>query len=208
MRRSRSPARLIVPGAGRSSPSIAPFGRARSAKPARSWRWPARRRSSPIGCGRSYGDVALNPGGAIIDCRGLDRFIDFDWQSGVLTCEAGVRLAISYKLLVGGGTNGKFTDAWKQLHPTDPGYTCCQAANLQNPVSHLGQRIDLVLYRGPIQAVEASLAGKSPDRSHADDAAIVAVRSCRARSNARRRSRALTEVVITTAGYLQVRGAR
>jgi FAD/FMN-containing dehydrogenase len=51
---------------------------------------------SPVlayGCGRSYGDVALNPGGRLIDCRGLDRFIEFDPATGVLSCEAGVRLA-------------------------------------------------------------------------------------------------------------------
>jgi FAD/FMN-containing dehydrogenase len=47
----------------------------------------------PFGNGRSYGDVGLNPGGALIDCRGLDRFIDFDRRTGILTCEAGVRLA-------------------------------------------------------------------------------------------------------------------
>jgi FAD/FMN-containing dehydrogenase len=45
------------------------------------------------GNGRSYGDVALNPGGTLIDCRGLDRFIDFDRQTGILTCEPGIRLA-------------------------------------------------------------------------------------------------------------------
>ncbi|WP_162987106.1 FAD-binding oxidoreductase [Sphingomonas paeninsulae] len=45
------------------------------------------------GCGRSYGDAPLNPGGRLIDCRGLDRIISFDGQTGVLTCEAGVRLA-------------------------------------------------------------------------------------------------------------------
>ncbi len=45
------------------------------------------------GCGRSYGDSPLNPNGRLIDCRSLDRFIAFDRQSGVLTCEAGVRLA-------------------------------------------------------------------------------------------------------------------
>ena len=45
------------------------------------------------GCGRSYGDVALNPDGLLVDCRGLDRFIAFDRESGRLTCEAGVRLA-------------------------------------------------------------------------------------------------------------------
>lgn len=45
------------------------------------------------GCGRSYGDVALNAGGTLVDCTALDRFIDFDPESGLLTCEAGVRLA-------------------------------------------------------------------------------------------------------------------
>ena len=70
---------------------------------------------------------------------------------------------LTYKLLVRGGTNGKFTDAWKQLHPTDSGFTCCQAADLGNRRSLLSQRIDLVLYRGPIQAVKASLlAGNLP----------------------------------------------
>ncbi len=44
------------------------------------------------GAGRSYGDVALNPGGTLWATRGLDRFIDFDAQNGVLTCEAGVLL--------------------------------------------------------------------------------------------------------------------
>ena len=28
------------------------------------------------GCGRSYGDVALNPDGLLIDCRALDRAHD------------------------------------------------------------------------------------------------------------------------------------
>jgi FAD/FMN-containing dehydrogenase len=45
------------------------------------------------GCGRSYGDVALNPGGRLLDCRGLDRFVSFDRETGILTCEAGVQLA-------------------------------------------------------------------------------------------------------------------
>jgi FAD/FMN-containing dehydrogenase len=47
----------------------------------------------PFGCGRSYGDVALNPGGHLIDCRSLDCFVDFDRSTGLLTCEAGVTLA-------------------------------------------------------------------------------------------------------------------
>ena len=46
----------------------------------------------PYGNGRSYGDVCLNPGGALWKTSGLDRFIYFDIELGVLTCEAGVLL--------------------------------------------------------------------------------------------------------------------
>lgn len=52
-----------------------------------------RRPALAYGCGRSYGDVPLNPDGLLLDCRGLDRFVAFDRATGVLTCEAGVRLA-------------------------------------------------------------------------------------------------------------------
>jgi FAD/FMN-containing dehydrogenase len=45
------------------------------------------------GLGRSYGDVALNPDGVLIDCRQLNNFIAFDRATGQLTCEAGVSLA-------------------------------------------------------------------------------------------------------------------
>ena len=47
----------------------------------------------PFGNGRSYGDSCLNDGGALIDTRALDRFIQFDPESGVLRCEAGVLLS-------------------------------------------------------------------------------------------------------------------
>ncbi|MGB3809095.1 MAG: FAD-binding oxidoreductase [Parvibaculum sp.] len=46
----------------------------------------------PYGSGRSYGDSCLNDGGALLDARGLDKFISFDEEAGVLTCEAGVTL--------------------------------------------------------------------------------------------------------------------
>ncbi len=45
------------------------------------------------GLGRSYGDAALNDRRRIIDMCGLDRLLDFDPDTGVLTCEAGVSLA-------------------------------------------------------------------------------------------------------------------
>ncbi|WP_115562903.1 FAD-binding oxidoreductase [Xanthomonas arboricola] len=47
----------------------------------------------PRGNGRSYGDSCLNPDGALLCARGLDRFIAFDPATGVLYCEAGVTLA-------------------------------------------------------------------------------------------------------------------
>ncbi len=47
----------------------------------------------PFGNGRSYGDVCLNDGGMLLDCRELNRFIGFDPGTGVLRCEAGVLLA-------------------------------------------------------------------------------------------------------------------
>ncbi|MDI3341786.1 MAG: FAD-binding oxidoreductase [Sphaerobacter sp.] len=46
----------------------------------------------PYGYGRSYGDSCLNEGGTLLDVSGLNRFIHFDDQTGVLRCEAGVRL--------------------------------------------------------------------------------------------------------------------
>ncbi len=52
------------------------------------------------GNGRSYGDVGLNPGGTLLKLRGLDRFIAFDAETGVLTCEAGVLLADILDLVV------------------------------------------------------------------------------------------------------------
>lgn len=54
----------------------------------------------PVGLGRSYGDTNLNPGGALIDMGGLDRFMAFDPATGVLRCEAGVSLSQILRLVV------------------------------------------------------------------------------------------------------------
>jgi FAD/FMN-containing dehydrogenase len=45
------------------------------------------------GGGRSYGDSCLNEGGLLLDMRGLDRFLAFDPETGLLEAEAGLRLA-------------------------------------------------------------------------------------------------------------------
>jgi FAD/FMN-containing dehydrogenase len=61
------------------------------------------RASAPLlayGLGRSYGDVCLNGGEAIIPTDRLDRFIAFDDEKGVLRCEAGVTLARILELMV------------------------------------------------------------------------------------------------------------
>jgi FAD/FMN-containing dehydrogenase len=47
----------------------------------------------PRGNGRSYGDSCLNDGGLLLDTLALDRFIDFDPRTGILTCEAGTQFA-------------------------------------------------------------------------------------------------------------------
>lgn len=54
--------------------------------------WPADGSLLPRGAGRSYGDVCLNPEGNLLDTAGLDRFLAFDPEAGVLRCEAGMRL--------------------------------------------------------------------------------------------------------------------
>jgi FAD/FMN-containing dehydrogenase len=45
------------------------------------------------GRGRSYGDSCLNADGILVDTSGLDRFLAFDRETGLLHAETGVRLA-------------------------------------------------------------------------------------------------------------------
>ena len=47
----------------------------------------------PRGLGRSYGDVCVNDGGALLHTFRRDRLLAFDAAEGVLTCEAGASLA-------------------------------------------------------------------------------------------------------------------
>ena len=55
----------------------------------------ARRRGLTIahrGAGQSYGDAALNAGGAVLDCSGLGRILAFDREAGTVRAEAGVTI--------------------------------------------------------------------------------------------------------------------
>ena len=57
----------------------------------------------PFGNGRSYGDSCLNNGGHLLATRGLDRFLAFDPETGLIRCEAGVLLSEILSLTVGYG---------------------------------------------------------------------------------------------------------
>jgi FAD/FMN-containing dehydrogenase len=47
----------------------------------------------PYGLGRSYGDSCLNDGRELIDCRRLNRILEFDESTGTLRCESGISLS-------------------------------------------------------------------------------------------------------------------
>lgn len=55
------------------------------------------------GMGRSYGDVCLNPDGVLWNTTRLDRFINFDRNTGLLTCESGVLLRDIQRLVIPSG---------------------------------------------------------------------------------------------------------
>lgn len=59
-----------------------------------------------------------------------------------------------------------FHDVWSEIHPSAPGFTCCQSPDVRNTKSLLSQRIDLVFSRGPIEANDAQLVGtRAVDRT-------------------------------------------
>ena len=49
------------------------------------------------GAGRTYGDLALNDGHALLDMRDMNRILEFDEESAQVTVEAGARLIDIYK---------------------------------------------------------------------------------------------------------------
>ncbi|MFT4518374.1 MAG: FAD/FMN-containing dehydrogenase [Halioglobus sp.] len=52
------------------------------------------------GCRRSYGDSCINSEGSELGTRQLSRYIEFDTQTGVLNCEAGITLDEILQLIV------------------------------------------------------------------------------------------------------------
>lgn len=55
-----------------------------------------------------------------------------------------------------------FADAWTLTRPGDPGFTCCQAADVRNAESLLSTRIDVVLVRGGLSARDTVRVGADP----------------------------------------------
>lgn len=55
-----------------------------------------------------------------------------------------------------------YADAWEKVLHRAPGFTCCQAPLVNNPVSELDARIDLILTRGPIHTPRVALLGATP----------------------------------------------
>lgn len=56
-----------------------------------------------FGNGRSYGDVCLNPAGVLWTMKGLDRFMEFDDATGLITCQSGVLLRDIQRLVIARG---------------------------------------------------------------------------------------------------------
>lgn len=67
------------------------------------------------GQGRSYGDVCLNNGGALIPTAALNRFVAYDPVSGVLTAEAGITFAEILQRIVPDGWFTPVTPGTRRL---------------------------------------------------------------------------------------------
>jgi endonuclease/exonuclease/phosphatase family metal-dependent hydrolase len=52
-----------------------------------------------------------------------------------------------------------YHDAWAEISPNTPGYTCCQADSLKNRRSQLSRRIDLILTSGNVVVNTIALFG-------------------------------------------------
>jgi hypothetical protein len=71
--------------------------------------------------------------------------------------------ASSNSVTYGKFSHAGFHDSWALANPGDPGFSCCQAADLLNPISQLSARIDLILFHGGrIHMEDAARIGADP----------------------------------------------
>jgi endonuclease/exonuclease/phosphatase family metal-dependent hydrolase len=66
---------------------------------------------------------------------------------------------LAYANLIGAG----FVDTWTQANPSDPGFTCCNAADLLNPTPTHTVRIDHVLTRPSVEVFKSKVVGVDQD---------------------------------------------
>ncbi len=86
-------ARRALTGWGRTAPSVAEVVEIASIAAAmRALQEAPARGTIARGLGRSYGDVAQNAGGRVLDLTGMRRVLSFDPGSGIVTAEAGCSL--------------------------------------------------------------------------------------------------------------------
>ena len=57
----------------------------------------------PFGSGRSYGDSCLAENGHVVEMRSMDRFIQTDWENGIIVAEAGVTLSEILEIAIPNG---------------------------------------------------------------------------------------------------------
>jgi endonuclease/exonuclease/phosphatase family metal-dependent hydrolase len=61
-------------------------------------------------------------------------------------------------ILAGAG----FRDVWAELHPSRPGLTCCWPEDLTKSNPGFSERIDYVLFRGPLEPRTEAVSGADP----------------------------------------------
>ncbi len=66
---------------------------------------------------------------------------------------------LAYGILI---DEGGFEDVWSLTNPDDPGLTCCHDADLRNEEVDLRSRIDLILIRDGVRALESRVIGIDP----------------------------------------------
>jgi endonuclease/exonuclease/phosphatase family metal-dependent hydrolase len=64
----------------------------------------------------------------------------------------------TYANLVAAG----FQDAWTEVHPGDPGLTCCHGDDLREPGPAFYSRIDYVLLKNGFRAIAMGIVGRAP----------------------------------------------
>lgn len=105
------------------------------------------------GAGQSYGDAALNQGGAVVETTGLDRILDYDPEQGVIELEAGVTIDRLWRHVISDGW-------WPPVVPgtSRPTVGGCVAMNVHGKnhvqAGSFGEHVRRMTVMGPDATVE------------------------------------------------------